>query len=64
MLHIRYRDFIARLQAASTEREGARIVENQQIAMTRETWLSLVSGRDGGISIVTTARGTDLGTPG
>lgn len=35
MLHIRYRDFMARLQAASTEREGARIVENQQIAIPR-----------------------------
>lgn len=58
MPHIRYRDFIGGLQAASRERDGARIFENQQIATTCETWLSLVSGRDGGIAIVATARGT------
>lgn len=58
MPHIRYRDFIGSLQAASAERDGARIVEDQQSATTCETWLSLVSGRDGGIAILTTARGT------
>jgi hypothetical protein len=58
MPHIRYRDFIGNLQAASTGRDGARIVANQQSATNCETWLSLVSGRDGGIAIVTTARST------
>jgi hypothetical protein len=58
MSHIRYRGFIAQLQSAAAENEGARIIEDPKVATTRDTWLSLTQGRDGGIALVTTALGT------
>ncbi len=54
---MRYRDFIAHLKSAAAEDEGARIVVSRQAAETRETWLSLIAGRDGGIASSNTARG-------
>lgn len=57
MRPIRYRDFITYLQSATTEDDGARIIKSQQIAETRNAWLSLMPGRNGGIAIITTTRG-------
>jgi hypothetical protein len=58
MRHIRYRDFVDLLQSASDEDKGARIIKSREIGITRDAWLSLIPGKDGGIAILTTQRGT------
>lgn len=55
---MRYRDFIDRLQSASKEDEAARIIKSREIGTSREAWLSLAPGKEGGIAIVTTVRGS------
>lgn len=58
MRHIRYRDFIDLLQSAAKEDAGSRIIKSREIGINREAWLSLIPGKDGGIAILTTERGT------
>lgn len=57
MRHIRYRDFIDLLQSASEEDKGARIVKSREAGISQKAWLTLLPGKDGGIAILTTARG-------
>lgn len=57
MRHMRYREFVDRLQAASKEDEDARIIKSRAVGTSRDVCLSLVRGKDGGIAIVTTPHG-------
>jgi hypothetical protein len=55
--HIRYRNFIAELQASAESHDGIRVVEDCKLIEACDAWVSLVPGRDGGIAAITAPRG-------
>lgn len=50
--YMRYRDFIADLEADAAEDDMMRVIENRYLAETCDTWLSLAPGRDGGVALI------------
>lgn len=52
----RYRDFIANLETDVEGDDMMRVVENRHIAETYDTWLSLMSGKNGGVAFVHSRR--------
>lgn len=51
-MSMRYRDFIADLEADAAEDDMMRVLENRYLAETCDIWLSLVPGRDGGVALI------------
>lgn len=55
--YLRYRDFIADLEANAEGDPAARIIENRTLADICDTWFCLKTGKDGGAAFVRTRKG-------
>ncbi len=55
--YLRYRDFISNLETDAEGDDMMRVVENRHIAELYDTWLCLVSGKDGGVAFARSRRG-------
>lgn len=55
--YLRYRDFIADLEANAEGDPAVRVIENRTIADICDTWLCLKPGKDGGVVFVRTRKG-------
>ena len=55
--YLRYREFIADLKANAEGDPAVRVIENRTLADICDTWLCLLSGKDGGVAFVRTRKG-------